>query len=297
MISVVIPTYNRCAFLRDAVNSVLCQQGVVFELIVVDDGSTDDTRKLVESYGPAVKYLHQSNSGVSAARNKGLETASGEWLAFLDSDDFWLPGKLRSQLDYLAANPTLKLCQTEELWIRNGLRWNPRKYHTKPSGYCFPQLLERCLVSPSAVVIHREVFADVGLFDEDLPACEDYDLWLRIGCRYPIGLLSRPLIVKRGGHSDQLSSSISILDKYRIAALFKILFSDSLSPSQQGLVLQTLEKKCRIYGRGCLRRGRIQEGMRVLSLPARAAAWHNAPRETRVAAMASARMGRTGFAF
>lgn len=277
MVSVVIPTYNRSAFLRDAIDSVLCQQEAAFELIVVDDGSSDDTEKIVESYGTAVRYVRQSNSGVSAARNKGLAMACGEWLAFLDSDDFWLPGKLRLQLDYLAATPALKVCQTEELWVRNGERLNPRKYHAKPSGYCFPQLLERCLVSPSAVMIHRDVFADVGFFDEELPACEDYDLWLRIGCKYPIGLLRQQLIVKRGGHPDQLSSSIPMLDKYRIAALMKILQSGSLSPTQKSLVVQTIEKKCRIYGAGCLRRGRIQEGQRVLSLPARAAMWQNAP--------------------
>lgn len=278
MVSVVIPTYNRSAFLRDAIDSVLCQQEAAFELIVVDDGSSDDTEKIVESYGTAAQYVRQSNSGVSAARNKGLAIACGEWLAFLDSDDFWLPGKLRLQLDYLAATPALKVCQTEELWVRNGERLNPRKYHAKPSGYCFPQLLERCLVSPSAVMIHRDVFADVGLFDEELPACEDYDLWLRIGCKYPIGLLQQPLIVKRGGHPDQLSSSIPGLDKYRIAALIKILRSGNLSPTQKSLVLQSLEKKCRIYGTGCLRRGRIQEGQRVLSLPAQAALWQNATR-------------------
>lgn len=272
MVSVVIPTYNRSAFLRDAIDSVLCQQGAAFELIVVDDGSSDDTQKLVESYGPALRYVHQPNAGVSAARNKGVSLAEGEWLAFLDSDDFWLPGKLRFQLAYLAANPALKLCQTEELWIRNGARLNPRKYHAKPAGYCFPQLLERCLVSPSAVMIHRDVFADVGLFDEALPACEDYDLWLRIGCRYPIGLLPQALIVKRGGHPDQLSRLVQVLDKYRIAALSKILQSDCLSAAQRSLVLQALEKKCRIYGQGCLRRGRFREAEWVLSLPTRAAA-------------------------
>lgn len=278
MVSVVIPTYNRCAFLRETIDSVLCQQGAAFELIVVDDGSSDDTQKLVESYGLAVRYVYQPNAGVSAARNKGVTIAEGEWLAFLDSDDFWLPGKLRLQLAYLAANPDLKLCQTDELWIRNGARLNPRKYHAKPSGHCFPQLLERCLVSPSAVMIHRDVFAEVGLFDEGLPACEDYDMWLRIGCRYALGLLPRPLIVKRGGHPDQLSRSVPVLDKYRIMALSKILRSGSLSLSQRSLVLQTLEKKCRIYGQGCLRRGRVQEGEQVLSLPVRAAAWQSAAR-------------------
>jgi len=268
MISVIIPTFNRSSFLKDAIDSVLCQKGADFELIVVDDGSTDDTQKIVESFGEAVRYIRQANSGVSAARNKGIEIAKGEWLAFLDSDDFWLPQKLQIQCDYLQAKPTFRICQTEEFWVRNGERLNPKKYHRKPSGYCFPKLLERCLVSPSAVMIHRDLFHEVGLFDENLPACEDYDLWLRIGCRHPVGLVKQALIVKRGGHSDQLSSSIPALDKYRITALTKILRSKNLNPSQQSMVLQVLTRKCQIYGAGCIRRGRIQEGHGVMSLPA-----------------------------
>jgi glycosyltransferase involved in cell wall biosynthesis len=245
MISVIIPTFNRARFLKQALHSLLAQQRVDMEVIVVDDGSTDDTAAIVASCGVAVRYIHQVNAGVSAARNRGIRAAAGEWLAFLDSDDFWLPHKLEAQLDFFRRHPELRICQTEELWMRNGLRMNPRKYHQKPSGYCFPSLLERCLISPSAVMIHRGLLNEVGLFDENLPACEDYDLWLRIGCRQPIGFIEQAFIVKQGGHPDQLSACIPSLDKYRITALTKLLCSGVLTSDQQELVLATLTKKCR----------------------------------------------------
>lgn len=267
MVSVIIPSYNRALFLKEALDSVLLQKNVEMEVIVVDDGSTDNTSAIVESCGHSIRYYYQPNAGVSAARNAGIKIARGEWLAFLDSDDLWLPGKLEIQLDFLRRQPSVKICQTEELWIRNGHRQNPKKYHKKPAGYCFPALLERCLVSPSAVMIHREIFDQVGLFDETLPACEDYDLWLRIGSRRPIGLVERPLIVKRGGHPDQLSTSTAALDKYRIRSLIKMLRSETLSSDQQALTLAMLAKKCRVYGRGCLKRGRIEEGKWALAQP------------------------------
>lgn len=267
MVSVIIPTYNRAVFLKEALESVFSQRNVEIEVIVVDDGSLDETSAVIESYGRSVNYIYQPNAGVSAARNRGIEIARGRWLAFLDSDDFWLPDKLEIQLDWLERRPDIKICQTEELWIRNGRRHNPKKYHKKPSGHSFAVLLDRCLVSPSAVMIHRGLFREVGLFDETLPACEDYDLWLRIGCRYPIGLVDRPLIVKRGGHSDQLSSSVAALDRYRIAALVKLLRNEDLSAANRSLAFAALSRKCRVYGEGCLKRGRIEEGRWILSQP------------------------------
>jgi glycosyltransferase involved in cell wall biosynthesis len=259
LVSVIIPTYNRSNLVREAIESVLAQEDVALEVIVVNDGSSDDTASLLESFGSAIHGISQPHGGVSAARNTGIRAATGDWLAFLDSDDLWLPQKLRMQMAFLRKHPELQISQTEEVWIRNGYKLNPKKYHRKPQGYCFPQLLERCLISPSAVIIHREVFGDVGLFDESLPACEDYDLWLRIGYRYPLGLLEEPLTIKRGGHADQLSSTTSALDRYRIQALAKLLQHEPLSPHQQDLTLQALERKCRIYGEGCRKRGRNEE--------------------------------------
>jgi glycosyltransferase involved in cell wall biosynthesis len=243
----------------EAVSSVLAQEDVASEVIVVDDGSTDDTAETLASFGSAVRIISQPRRGVSAARNAGIRASSGEWLAFLDSDDLWLPQKLRIQLAFLRDHPEFKICQTEETWIRSGRLLNPKKYHRKPSGHCFPQLLDRCLISPSAVIIHRDLFTEAGLFDEALPACEDYDLWLRIGCRHPIGLVKESLTIKRGGAPDQLSSTIPGLDRYRIQALVKLLQNEPLSPGQKELTLQALKLKCGIYGEGCRKRGRNEE--------------------------------------
>jgi len=273
MISVIIPTYNRKAAVHEAVTSVLSQKGVDFnalEVIVVDDGSTDDTPSLLEPLtntpGSPVRCLRQAHAGVSAARNHGIREAAGEWLAFLDSDDLWLPRKLAVQMDYLAHHPEIKICQTEEIWIRNGLRLNPKKYHQKPEGHCFPLILDRCLVSPSAVMIHRDIFREVGFFDEALPACEDYDLWLRIGCRHPIGLVKDPLIIKHGGHPDQLSATVPALDRYRIHSLVNLLRREPLDAEQRHAALTVLDRKCRVYAEGCRKRGRMEEAEAVLAL-------------------------------
>ncbi|MGD0400043.1 MAG: glycosyltransferase [Syntrophobacteraceae bacterium] len=265
MISVIIPTFNRAKFLVEAVRSVADQKDVPedIEIIVVDDGSTDNTVEALAPLSGKIVYIRQEHSGVSKARNLGISRSSGEWIAFLDSDDLWLPGKLRAQMKFFSDHPETSLCQTDEIWIRNGRRLNARKYHRKPSGYCFPLLLERCLVSPSAVVVHRRVFDLVGLFDESLPACEDYDLWLRIGCRFPIGLVEKPFIVKRGGHPDQLSASIANLDKYRIEAIVKLIRTAPLSPEQRHAAEKILEQKRRIYSDGCRKRGNIAEAHRV----------------------------------
>ena len=267
MISVIIPTFNRAAFVREALDSVLAQTCLPWEVIVVDDGSTDETAEIFSVESERVRYVRQDHAGVSAARNQGIRLARSDWLAFLDSDDVWLPAKLAAQTLFAAENPHLRVFQTEEIWLRNGRRLNPKKCHTKPNGYCFDRLLERCLVSPSAVMIHRSVFDLVGGFDESLPACEDYDLWLRIGCRYPIGLLNRPLVVKRGGHADQLSSTVPTLDLYRIQAIEKLLRSGILSEEQRAAAFGELARKCAIFGDGCRKRGNGAAASAVLALP------------------------------
>jgi len=252
----------------DAVRSVIDQKDVPehLEIIVVDDGSTDNTLEALAALPGKFGYIRREHSGVSAARNLGISLSSGEWIAFLDSDDLWLPGKLGAQMKFFSNHPGALLCQTGEIWIRNGRRLNARKYHEKPQGYCFPLLLERCLVSPSAVVVHRRLFDMAGLFDESLPACEDYDLWLRIGCRFPIGLVEKPFVIKRGGHPDQLSATIANLDKYRIEAIVKLLRTTPLGADQRTSAEKMLEKKRRIYSGGCRKRGNIIEAQRVDAL-------------------------------
>jgi glycosyltransferase involved in cell wall biosynthesis len=260
LVSVIIPTYNRGWIIQEAVESVLAQDYKYFELIVVDDGSTDHTVDLLRSYGKAIRLIQQENQGVSAARNTGIAEASGAFIAFLDSDDLWLPDKLSCQIDFFNSHPEAMLCQTEEIWMRNRVRVNPKKRHKKPSGRIFEASLSLCLVSPSAVMIKRSLFEDVGLFDETLPACEDYDFWLRVSCRHPIYLIDTPLIIKRGGHDDQLSSSPG-LDKYRIQAIRKAIDGRLLSASQFQAAVNTLKQKCGIYAAGCRKRGRLDEAI------------------------------------
>jgi len=257
-ISVIIPTYNRGWILKEAVDSVLSQEYPSYEVIVVDDGSTDDTAEILKSCASRIAVIRQANQGVSAARNRGVREASGNLIAFLDSDDLWLPGKLATQAAFFRAHPAIRICQTEETWVRNGRRVNPKNRHKKPSGDIFEPSLELCLVSPSAVMMRRELFEEMGGFDETLPACEDYDLWLRIGCRYPVELIDTPLIIKRGGHDDQLSRQPS-LDKYRIESLMRLLESGYLSDGQRQAATRVLVQKCKIYSDGCIKRGRNRE--------------------------------------
>jgi glycosyltransferase involved in cell wall biosynthesis len=265
-VSVIIPTYNRAWIIKEAVDSVLAQDYKNFELIVVDDGSTDNTSDVLAGYGEYVRVLFQENKGVSAARNRGVAEASGQFVAFLDSDDLWLPKKLSVQVEFFNQTPDALICQTEEVWMRNGIRVNPKKRHNKPSGMIFEPSLELCLVSPSAVMIRREVLYSAGGFDETLPACEDYDLWLRLSCQFPVYLIEVPLIIKRGGHDDQLSKGTA-LDKFRIKAIENIIKTGILSDDQHRAALKMLTTKCGIYAAGCRKRGRKKEARYYESLP------------------------------
>jgi len=265
LISVIIPTYNRAWALEAAVDSVLAQDYPEVELIVVDDGSTDETPALLARYGEALRVLTLENGGVSRARNHGIAASAGEFIAFLDSDDCWLPEKLSEQAAFFEANPEALICQTEEIWIRNGKRVNPCKHHKKLSGEIFEASLHLCLVSPSAVMMKRALFEEIGLFDESLPACEDYDLWLRIACRYPVYTTPSPLVVKHGGHEDQLSKT-PLLDRFRIQSLVRLLKSDTLSRAQAEAARAVLRKKGRIYAGGCLKHGRQEEAEAITRL-------------------------------
>ena len=270
-ISVVIPTFNRSGMVLRAVESALTQDHPSFEVIVVDDGSTDDTRNLVRA-GKRLKFLvHPSNRGVSAARNSGIRYSSGRLITFLDSDDYWMPGKLTKQAAFFSDNPSAVACQTDERWIRNGVRVNPGRRHRKPSGDIFLQSLELCVVSPSAVMLKRTLLQEVGLFDERLSACEDYDLWLRISHRHPVHLIPEQLVVREGGRNDQLSASFPGMDLFRIRSLVKLISSCDLSRDQRAAAVDMLARKSRVYAAGCIKRGRLQEAMLIHSVSNRAA--------------------------
>ncbi len=223
--SIIIPVYNRKELVIKAIDSVLNQTFTDYELIVVNDGSTDDTSEIKTLYNKKIRYLEQTNLGVSAARNLGIKKSKGKYIALLDSDDYWLPEKLARQFAYIKQYPEIKIHQSQEVWMRNGLRVNPKKIHQKKAGHIFKESLQLCLISPSAVVLERELFDRYGLFDEKMPVCEDYDLWLRIGAHQDVGLLDEFLIVKTGGHTDQLSRRERGMDRFRIYAMLKLFYS------------------------------------------------------------------------
>jgi len=258
-ISVIIPTHNRAHILERALRSVQAQGLEPFEIIVVDDGSTDETPDLVGRLFPDIHYIWQENQGVSNARNRGIEASKGDWLAFLDSDDEWLPTKLAAQKLALEAKPAVKICHSEEIWIRNGRRVNAMKKHAKTGGYIFNQCLPLCVISPSSVIIHRTIFDQVGLFDETLPACEDYDLWLRICARHPVQFIETPQIIKYGGHEDQLSHRHWGMDRFRIRALEKIIQDPGISTKNRQAAIKTLVKKAGIFAQGAEKRGKGQQ--------------------------------------
>ena len=254
LITVIIPTFNRAERLSGAIQSVIDQTHSDWELIIVDDGSTDDTEGVVRSFGDdRIHYTKQENRGVSAARNVGIERARGELIAFLDSDDRWEPRKLEVQKSFLDSNPDVHICQTEEIWIRNGVRVNPKQKHKKPSGWIFKECLPLCCVSPSGVMIRRVVFERIGLFDESLLSCEDYDLWLRASLHYEIVTLPDPLVIKIGGHDDQLSRK-PCLDVYRIKSLKKLLDNPALLPVFRPLVESDIERRGQIVEQGAAKR-------------------------------------------
>jgi len=253
-IAVIIPTYNRIEMLSRAIDSVLAQTHPVDELIVIDDGSTDGTGAWLREYYPDIKLIEQVNAGVSAARNRGIESSDCDWVALLDSDDEWLPQKLEKQLVLIASKPDHKIVHSDEIWIRNGVRVNQMKKHTKKGGWIFLDCLPLCAISPSAVMIHQSIFDDVGLFDESLPACEDYDLWLRITSCYPVLYCDEPLIQKYGGHEDQLSRKHWGMDRFRIQALENILLRAELSDSDHAAALEMMLGKVKVVLGGARKR-------------------------------------------
>ncbi len=267
-VSVIIPTYNRAQRLGKAIDSVLAQSHQDFELIVVDDGSEDNTDELIENYNSDIVYIRQENSGAAAARNRGIEKARYNLLAFLDSDDWFAENKLKTQIQAMNRNPSCLISHTNEIWYRNGQILNQKLKHRKSSGDIFAQSLELCAVGMSTIMIHKEIFDRYGFFDEGYPCCEDYEFWLRISAEEKFLLVEESLTLKDGGRDDQLSTIYRTgMDKFRIKAIMKTLASGRLTEEQSGIARRELERKCRIYGTGCIKHGRAEEGRYFLNLP------------------------------
>ena len=255
-ISVIIPTYNRCDLLKRAINSVIKQTITPKEIIIVDNGSTDQTYQMVSSLFPEIDYFIEKKRGVSAARNKGILESKSKWIAFLDSDDAWKPTKLEKQMEFSIFNQDkYRIIHTDETWYRNKKFLNQLKKHKKSGGNIFKNSLQLCCISPSSVVLKKQIFEEYGLFDENLEVCEDYDMWIRITSKEEVGFLDSPLVLKYGGHSDQLSKKFWGMDRFRIKSLEKNLKNEHFSKSQKINVLDTLIEKLTIVSGGALKRG------------------------------------------
>ena len=262
-VSAVIPTFNRGHCLLRAINSVLAQTTPVDEIIVVDDGSDDKTydllvkSELLDMRGqlPNIRYLYQENKGVSAARNLGIKEAENEYIALLDSDDAWAETKIERQaLKLEKKNFSCRITHTEEIWLKDGQRINPKKKHKKSGGFIFEKCLPLCCISPSSVLLHRTLFNDYGFFDEKLPACEDYDMWLRLCAFEEVLFVEEALTIKYGGHADQLSRAFWGMDRFRVLALEKLINSGKLSTTQRSQALEMLVKKIEILLLGAKKR-------------------------------------------
>ncbi len=268
LVSVIIPTHDRLPMLREAIASVQAQTLRERELIVVDDGSRDGTWEWLQTAAGLRALRLPERRGPAAARNAGAREARGRYLALLDSDDLFRPDKLELQVALLEASPpSLALCHSDELWLRGGRELRQGKQHEKRGGWIFEHCLPLCRVSPSAAVIRREVFEELGGFDEELEIAEDYELWLRLTCRHPVGFIAEPLTIKRGGHADQLSAKYGQIEKFRIEALRRVLLHAPLSAAQRASALEALRGKCAIYAAGCEKRGRLEEAARCRELP------------------------------
>ena len=242
-ISVIIPTYNRANFIVKAIESIMNQTVKVNEIIVIDDGSTDNTQELLKDYN--IIYKYQKNSGVSKARNLGIKLSKNEWITFLDSDDIWEKTKIEEQINFHKNNKDILFSHTDELWKFNGKIIKQNKHQQKPFGDCFNDNISLCKIGASTVFIHKSIFDNVGIFDEELIACEDYDLWLRILIKYQLGLVNKKLIEKIAGHKGQLSFETPLMDRYRIIALLK--------HKNNIFVKDEITKKCNILINGAIK--------------------------------------------
>jgi len=259
-IDVIIPTYNRVTVLDRAIESVLEQSCQDFKIIVVDDGSTDQTAELLKKYHthPKIQILHQENKGVSAARNYGIQSSQSPWICFLDSDDQWLKDKLKRQVEFIQKNPTCKFLHTEEIWIRNNVRVNPKKKHNKNSENLFLRSLEFCLISPSTVLMKRSLFELYGPFNENLLVCEDYDLWNKILSRINVDFLSEALVIKHGGHQDQLSTQYIAMDSFRIKSLFELYQQEDIKKKNKIIIAEVIKRKANILLKGYKKYNKIE---------------------------------------
>lgn len=245
-VSVVIPTFNCDRFIRRTVDSALMQTYRDFEVLVVDDGSTDDTRTILAGYGSPVRYIFQENQGASAARNTALESASGEFIAYLDADDLWASDKLAQQVEYLDAHPACGLVHSEVAVIDEQdsvvhARFNEETQRSVPQGACLREVLQRSHIQTLTVVERRTAFDRAGKFDLRLPVAQDYLHWIQVVLEgYEIGYLSEPLGMYRWRAGSLMSSQRRLLGDF--VKIYQVLLTEhALERNHGGEIAQLVE--------------------------------------------------------
>lgn len=229
LVSVIVPTYNSARYVTAAVDSILDQSFKDFEVLVIDDGSTDDTRTVLARYGSPVRYIHQSNRGVSIARNRGIAESTGKYIAFLDADDTWFPAKLERQLDALTQTPGYRLCYTGFRFVDDQMRslrdHRPRQFDDALEGLLFHGNI---VSSICTVLVERALFDQVGGFDPELSQCADWDMWVRLA-RTTRFLVIEDLLVTYRQHATNMSRSVALLERDSRRVLEKG-FADPATP-------------------------------------------------------------------
>lgn len=257
-VSVIIPTYNRKDMVLRAIKSVQSQSLKAFEIIVVDDGSTDGTKEHFPMDG--ITYYRIDHCGYPGkVRNFGVDRSKGDYIAFLDSDDIWELDKLKKQIDYFKANPGCRLLHTKEIWSRNGRIISQKKRKHKRFGNIFADSLHGCIIGPSTVCMDRALFIEFKGFNETIEVGEDYDLWLRITNSCTIDYIDDELIIKNAGHGDQLSFKYNFIEPFRIAALENLIETYKFSPGNRALAIESLIKKFDLVINGCTKNNNISE--------------------------------------
>ena len=254
-VSIVIPTLNRIKTLPRAIESATNQSYKPSEVIVVDNGSTDGTLEFLKEEFPSITILKEKKIGVSTARNRGIKHSAFQWIALLDSDDAWKLNKLERQINALKnSSIRYKLVHTDEIWIKNGKQFNQMKKHKKSGGNIFSKCLSLCCISPSSALIHKNLFNEIGYFDESLPVCEDYDLWLKICSRENVLFIDQKLTIKYGGHKDQLSKKYWGMDRFRVKSIENLVLNSNLEASQKQKAVKSIIKKVKIIINGANKR-------------------------------------------
>jgi len=265
-LSVIIPVYNRRDLLKEALDSLDSQRFKDFQVIIADDGSTDGSDETAESWlkthrGHLLRLKHSGFPGL--VRNRAVDLAEGEWIAFLDSDDLWKPEKLQRQLEEIRREPEIRLWHCREIWQRGTQIVSQKKQKHRRRGDLFEDALKKCIIGPSTVLIRRDFWNQTGGFRDDMEIAEDYELWLRMTALEPVGYLDEPLIIKRAGDWDQLSEKYGQIEIFRMRGLAALVesqwFSRHASEQIQSLAVQELIRKYDIYARGCRKRGKEQE--------------------------------------